>query len=123
MDNYRIKSAVLKQKRQLRVRKKLRGTADKPRLCVIKTNQHIHIQLIDDVEGCTLAAISTHSKQMQETPHRRKSKEAGKVLGQKIAQIALGKQVKQAVFDRGPHRYHGVIAAVADGAREAGLEF
>ncbi|MBS0624094.1 MAG: 50S ribosomal protein L18 [Verrucomicrobia bacterium] len=121
MDNHKVKNCLLRKKRQARVRKNLCGTAERPRMSVLKTNQHIHIQLIDDQKGHTLASLSTMSKELS-ADHRKKCKETGKALGQKIAQKALEQQIKAVVFDRGPHRYHGVVAAVADGARDAGLE-
>jgi large subunit ribosomal protein L18 len=122
MDSSKQQKTVLRDKRRVRVRKTLKGTPEKPRMCVIKTNQHIHVQLIDDVNHSTLASASTSSKEFRQTENNRKNKTSGKVLGQKIAEIAIEKSIKKAVFDRGCHRYHGILAAVADGAREAGLE-
>jgi len=121
MDNYVVRGTSLRKKRQARVRKKLHGTAERPRMCVLKTNQHVHVQLIDDQKGHTVLSLSTQSKELA-SHQGKKNKEAGKALGLKLGAMALAKELKTVVFDRGPHRYHGVIAAVADGAREAGLE-
>ncbi len=113
------KSLLRKKKRTLRVRKRLRGTIERPRLCVRKTNKHLHIQIIDDENGVTLASTSTFAKDDK----MKKSKESGYKLGEKIAKMALDKKVKQVIFDRGPSKYHGVLAQLADGARKAGLQF
>ena len=121
MDKSQLKNAKLRQRRALRVRSKLRGTADKPRLCVVKTNAHIIAQLIDDEQGLTLGAISTFSKELRNTEFGRKNKNSARVIGAKIASIAKAKNIDSVVFDRGFSKYHGVIAAVADGARENGL--
>lgn len=119
MDQFVQKKVELRKKRAMRNRKTLRGTSLKPRLCVVKTNLHLHIQLIDDSKGVTIAGVSTASKGVE---YKRKSKEAGRALGAQIAKLALEKEVKTVVFDRGAHRYHGILAAVADSAREAGLQ-
>ena len=123
MDNSLIKQNKVRKTRTLRVRKKLRGTNNKPRLSVIKTNKHIHVQLIDDESGKTIAATSTIAKDFRSAEFNRKNKAAGKELGLKIGELAKRKDIKNVVFDRGASKYHGVVAAVADGAREQGLEF
>lgn len=112
-------SLVRKKKRQLRVRKRLRGTAERPRLCVTKTNNHLHIQIIDDENGVTLASASTFDKDNK----MKKNKENARKLGEKIAQLAISKEVKAVIFDRGYSKYHGVLAELADGARAGGLQF
>lgn len=123
MENSQLRNAELKRKRALRVRSKLKGTSLKPRLCVVKTNAHIIAQIIDDEQGVTLGSISTFSKELKNTEFGKKNKDSGKVIGQKIAQLAKAKNIDSVVFDRGSSKYHGVIAAVADGARENGLHF
>lgn len=120
MDLSQIRKSKQRLRRALRVRKTLRGTTAKPRLSVVKTNKHLHVQLIDDSKGVTIAGVSTASKKSE---HNKKSVEAGKVLGATLAKMALEKNVKSVVFDRGSHSYHGVLAAVADSAREVGLQF
>ncbi len=110
-------------RRHWRVRKKISGTKERPRMSVCFTNQNIHVQFIDDVARVTVAAASTTSKA---TPDREKlaANVAGaKVIGALAAQAALGKGIKQVVFDRGGARYHGKVKALADAAREAGLQF
>lgn len=102
--------------------KSLTRDLNRMRLSVVKTNAHIHVQLIDDTKGETLASTSTISSDFRGGEFGRKNKNSGKQLGLKIAELALKMQVKQVTFDRGPFKYHGVIAAVADGAREGGLE-
>lgn len=122
MENSLIRKNRNAQRRAMRVRKKLKGTSERPRLCVVKSNCHINIQLINDETGTTLASISTLSPEFRSTEGNRKNKATGHQLGLKIAQLALGKDVSKVVFDRGKCKYHGVVAAVAEGAREGGLE-
>jgi large subunit ribosomal protein L18 len=122
MESSVIRKTKKRSKRMLRVRKKLRGTAEHPRLCVLKTNQHIAVQLIDDEASKTLASAGTMMKELR-SKKMKKSKEAAKLVGAKIAEIAKEKQISKVIFDRGRHQYHGLIAALADSAREAGLKF
>lgn len=110
-------------KRALRVRKGLNGTSVKPRLSVHKSNKHISVQLIDDETGLTLASVGTQSKEFQGGEFNKKSKDAAKQVGMKIAQLAQAKQIQKAIFDRGRYKFHGMIAELANAAREAGLQF
>jgi len=115
------KNTTRKQyKRKLRVRKKLRKSAAKPRLCVVKSAKHIYAQLIDDENARTICSVSTLSKEFKE---KGKSRETAKQLGLKIAELAKEKEVQIVRFDRGSFKYHGVIASLAEGARENGLRF
>lgn len=123
MDSSQNRKQRVRAKRRVRVRKHLRGTEVKPRLCVVKTNSHIHIQLINDDQSITIASTSTLSKEFRKTDYNRKNRTSAKQLGLKIAALAKQKNIQQIVFDRGGSKYHGVVAAVADGAREGGLEF
>lgn len=107
-------------KRVMRVRKKLRGSPLCPRLSVHKSNQHISAQLIDDVNGVTLAAYSTMSKEVKGS--KISMREAAKLVGEKIAALAKKSNVEAAIFDRGRYKFHGVIAEMATAAREAGLK-
>lgn len=109
-------------RRALRVRKHVRGTSEKPRLTVQKSNQHLYAQLIDDEKSITLASFSTMNKGYK-GKDAKKSKEAAKMIGAKIAEIAKGKQIKTIVFDRGRLKFHGIIAELANAARESGLQF
>ena len=106
--------------RKRRVRRKLLGTAARPRLTVFKSNRNISVQAIDDLTGTTLASVSTLEKEMSGVS---RSVEGGKAVGQKIAERLKEAKVKSVIFDRNGYRYHGIVKAVADGARESGLEF
>lgn len=116
-------SQKLRVKRALRVRKNLRGSAAKPRLSVIKSNSHIQAQLIDDDTGQTLGATATFAKEFRGTEFNRKNKASARKLGEHIAEIAKNKNIKEVVFDRGPFKYHGILAELADAARAGGLKF
>ncbi|MBP1907423.1 50S ribosomal protein L18 [Paenibacillus turicensis] len=109
-------------KRHLRVRKKIEGTAARPRLNVYRSAKHIYAQLIDDVAGVTLASASTVDKELSEITNG-SNVEAARKVGELIAKRAESKGVKNVVFDRGGYLYHGRVQALADAAREAGLEF
>jgi large subunit ribosomal protein L18 len=111
-----------RERRRRRVRAKVSGTPSRPRLNVFRSLQHIYAQLIDDGEGHTLAAASSLDKEITAQPGLKKTDEATAV-GKLLAERAQGRQIKKVVFDRAGYRYHGRIKAVADGAREGGLEF
>ncbi|USB35144.1 50S ribosomal protein L18 [Paenibacillus sp. YPG26] len=110
-------------KRHLRVRKKIQGTAERPRLNVYRSSKHIYAQLIDDVAGVTLVSASTVDKELSANIKNGGSVESARQVGELIAKRAQDKNVKNVVFDRGGYLYHGRIQALADAAREAGLEF
>jgi large subunit ribosomal protein L18 len=117
------KKQKLAQLRHWRVRKKVSGTKDRPRMTVCFTNEHIYVQFIDDVTRVTLAAAATTSKA---TPDREKlgaNVTSAKTIGTLAAKAAIDKGIKQVVFDRGSARFHGKVKALADAAREAGLQF
>ena len=107
-------------RRHIRVRRKVSGTAERPRLCVYRSNANIYVQIIDDVAGNTLAQASTLDKEVK-TKHA--NKEAAKELGTLIAKRAADKNIKAVVFDRGGYIYHGVVKELAEAAREGGLVF
>lgn len=116
------KKQRLAQLRHWRVRKKICGTKERPRMSVCFTNEHIYVQFIDDNARVTLASASTRSKA---TPDREKlaaNAVSAKTIGTLAARTAIDKGIKQAVFDRGSARYHGKVKALADAAREAGLQ-
>lgn len=117
------KCQILRDRRAIRVRKHLRGTSTKPRLCVIKSNSHIQAQLIDDENGKTLGGVATFAKEMRNTEFGKKNKASARKLGEQIAEIAKSKNIKEVVFDRGPFKYHGILAELADAARAGGLQF
>ena len=110
-------------KRHKRVRAKISGTAERPRLAVYRSNANISAQIIDDVKQTTLVAASTVEKEIAAQIAEMSKKEAAKLVGEIAGKRALEKEIKQVVFDRGGFLYTGRVAALADGARAAGLEF
>ncbi len=112
-----------RQRRHTRVRKKITGTAQTPRLNVYRSLNHIYVQLIDDTKGVTLCSASTMEKDVKAEIKDMTKTEAAKVVGKKAAEKALKLGIKDVVFDRGGYLYTGRVQAVADGAREAGLNF
>ena len=109
--------------RHERVRKKISGTPERPRLCVYRSNSHIYAQIIDDSKGITLVACSTQEKAVMEQIKDTDKKGAAKIVGKLIAERASEAGIKTVVFDRGGYVYTGRVAELAAGAREAGLEF
>lgn len=107
----------------LRVRKRVRGTSDRPRLSVFKSLKHIYAQIIDDDTGKTVAAASTLDKSLRGRLAKHDNIEAAKAVGELIAERAQSKGIKRVVFDRSGYIYHGRVKALADAARQAGLEF
>ena len=110
-------------KRHLRIRKTLSGTAERPRLVVFKSGKHIYVQIIDDVQGRTLVAASTSDKELKGKLEKTWTVEASKIVGKLIGERAKAKGISKVAFDRAGYKYHGRIKALADSAREAGLEF
>jgi large subunit ribosomal protein L18 len=113
----------LKQLRRWRIRKKVSGTKERPRMAVCFTNENIYVQFIDDHAGVTLVSTSTLSKTAPDREKLAANVNSAKTIGSLAAKTALDKGIKQVVFDRGGTRYHGKIKALADAAREAGLQF
>ena len=109
-----------RERRHRRVRRKISGTAECPRLCVYRSNSNIYAQVIDDVKGVTLVQASTLDKAVKT---KKSNKEAAKEVGALIAKRAIEKNIKTVVYDRGGYIYHGIIKELAEAAREAGLEF
>ena len=107
--------------RHSRVRKKVSGTTERPRLNVFRSGKHIYAQIIDDMTGSTLASASTLDKSLDLTSTQ--NKEAAKAVGELVAKRALEKEIEEVIFDRGGHIYHGRIKELAEGARSAGLKF
>ena len=110
-------------KRHERVRKDVFGTPERPRLCVFRSSKNIYVQVIDDVNGTTLAAASTLDSDIKEKAAYGGNKAAAKLVGEKIGEVALQAGIKAVCFDRGGYLYHGRVKALADGAREGGLKF
>ena len=109
--------------RHERVRKKISGTPERPRLCVYRSNAHIYAQIIDDVKGNTLFAASTVEKEIASQVAEMDKKAAAKLVGKIVAERAVASGVKEVVFDRGGYIYTGRVAQLAAGAREGGLDF
>jgi large subunit ribosomal protein L18 len=112
---------VARKRRHFRVRKKVRGTAARPRLAVFRSNKHIYAQVIDDIAGRTVVSASTMEPDGPKGSAG--SVAAAKAVGERIGERAKGAGIDSVVFDRGGFKYHGRVAAIADGARSAGLEF
>ena len=114
---------VVRQTKHRRLRNTLSGTAERPRLAVFRSNNHMYAQIIDDTVGNTLVAASTAEKAVKAELEKTNNVEAAAYVGTVIAKRALEKGIKEVVFDRGGFIYHGKVQALADAAREAGLEF
>jgi large subunit ribosomal protein L18 len=112
-----------RERRKLRIRNKISGTTERPRLSVFRSSQHIYAQVVDDTTGKTLASASTLSGDLKGALDESDKTDAAKKVGALIAKICLGKSLDKVVFDRNGYLYHGRVKALADAAREAGLSF
>ncbi len=117
------KREALRLKRHSRVRKKVNGTSEKPRLNVYRSLENIYAQLIDDSQAVTLVSASTIDAELKGKFKSGGNSEAAKAVGELVAKRAIEKGIKQVVFDRGGYKYHGRVQSLADAARETGLEF
>jgi len=117
--------SILRQRlrRRQRVRRGIRGTAERPRLSVFRSHKHIYAQVIDDAAGRTLASASSRDREIRDAVSCGGNKQAAEAIGRAVAERARAAGVKQVCFDRGSFRYHGRVAALAEAARAAGLEF
>jgi large subunit ribosomal protein L18 len=115
--------AAARAKRHYRLRNNISGTAERPRLAVFRSNMHIYAQIIDDAAGNTICAASTVEADIKASVEKTNNVEAAKAVGTAVAKKALEKGITEVVFDRGGFVYHGKIQALADAAREAGLQF
>ena len=113
----------VRRNKHRRIRNHLVGTPERPRLCVFRSNNHIYAQIIDDTQGRTLVSASTLQKEVKAELEKTNNVEAASYIGTVIAKRALEKGITKVVFDRGGFIYHGKVAALADAAREAGLDF
>ncbi len=113
----------LRKVRHQRIRKKLRGTADKPRMSVFISLKHIYVQLIDDDSGKTITSASSLDKDLRDIVKGKKMTEVAKIVGTSVAKKAIEKGITEIVFDRGGYRFHGRIKALAEEARSVGLKF
>lgn len=116
------KKNKIRQNRKFRVRKKLRGEANKPRLSVFRSSTQVYAQLIDDVQGVTLASASSLDKSLKDQVVGKGRKEKAEIVGAHIAKKAKEISVESVRFDRGPYKYHGIVAALANSARKEGLK-
>jgi large subunit ribosomal protein L18 len=114
---------VGRERRKLRIRQKISGTSEQPRLSVFRSSKHIYAQVVDDVSGSTVAHASTLSRDVRGEVAEASKSDAAKKVGQAIAKLLLAKGISKVVFDRNGYLYHGRIRALADAAREAGLKF
>ena len=114
---------VARKKRHMRIRNKISGTAARPRLAVFRSNSHIYAQVIDDEAQHTLVAASTMEKDIRQKLENTANVEAARVVGEELAKKAKAKGISSVIFDRGGYLYHGKVKALADAAREGGLEF
>lgn len=115
--------AELRERRRLRIRKKVFGTPERPRLCVFRSLNHIYAQIIDDTKGHTLVAASTLDKELRNLEGHKGNKEFARKVGELIAERAIKLGITKVVFDRAGYKYHGCVKALADAAREKGLQF
>lgn len=106
-----------------RVRSTIRGTAELPRLAVFKSNKHVYLQVINDLDGTTLFSLSSRSPALQDDLKGAPGVKAAAILGEQLAKSVMETGVKKVVFDRSGYKYHGIVKAAADGARKGGLEF
>jgi large subunit ribosomal protein L18 len=121
--NHEKRNHTQRKRRAWRVRKRTRGTTERPRLCVKRSLKHTYAQIIDDTRGSTLASASTTEPSLKSDVKYGGNKAAAAAIGKIVAERAIAAGIKQVCFDRGGAKYHGRVAALADAAREAGLSF
>ena len=117
----------LKQERRSKIRRRIRstirGTADRPRLSIFKSNKHVYLQLINDLDNLTIMSVSSKSADLKKELKDKAGMEAAQIIGKAIAEAAKDKGIDKVVFDRSGYKYHGIVKAAAEGAREGGLDF
>jgi len=118
-----VSRSETRKSRHLKIRKKIHGTTERPRLCVYKSLHYIYAQLIDDDKGHTIVSCSSIDKDLRGKLKNHKNKDAAKAVGESLAEKAVAKNIKKAVFDRNGYPFHGKVKILADAAREKGLEF
>jgi large subunit ribosomal protein L18 len=119
----RVQNTTGRDRRRARVKNKLRGSSDRPRLSVFRSNKHMYAQLVENLDGRVIASASTLNKDLKDKVKKEKKSEAAEKVGQAIGKLAKEKGVTEVVFDRSGYLYHGRVRALADGARKAGLKF
>ncbi len=110
-------------KRKKRIRKKIQGTSERPRLCVFRSARHIYAQIIDDIAGATITSASTVEKSFEKDPEKKGKVDPARIVGKIVGERAVEKGVEKVVFDRNGFLYHGRVKALSEGARKAGLNF
>lgn len=118
-----VNKSAERKRRHMRIRKRIMGTTERPRLAIYRSNQHIYAQIIDDQKGVTLTSASTLEQDVRKAGATSNNIETARVIGERIAKKAVEQGISQVVFDRGGNRYHGRVAALAEAARENGLQF
>ena len=121
--NKKLKPNKYKKLKRESVRGNIKGTVDKPRLSVYRSNEHMYAQIIDDTSSKTLLACSTLDRSIKLSLTTGRTCDASRLIGERVAELSLKKNITKIVFDRGPYLYHGRVKALADGARAGGLEF
>ena len=121
--NKKLKPDKYKRLKRETLRGRVKGTSERPRLSVYRSNENIYAQIIDDTSSKTLLACSTLDRSMELSLANGRTCDASRLMGEKLAELSLKKNIKKIVFDRGPYLYHGRIKALADGARAGGLQF
>ncbi|HKD36903.1 MAG TPA: 50S ribosomal protein L18 [Pirellulales bacterium] len=121
--NHQKANAVQRLRRRHRVSKHIRGTSERPRLCVFRSHKHMYAQVIDDTQGRTLASAGTNDKQLRDALKYGGNKNAAEVVGKAVAERAVAAGVTQVCFDRRAFQFHGRVAALAEAARKSGLSF
>ncbi len=119
----KVSRQEVRVKKHMKIRNKISGTSERPRLAVYRSNMHIYAQIIDDVNGTTIVAASTVEKAVKDTLEKTNDVAAATAVGKAVAEKAVAKGIDAVVFDRGGFIYHGKVKALADAAREAGLKF
>lgn len=112
-----------RERRKRHLRRRIRGTPDRPRLSVFRSQKHIHAQIIDDTRGITLVSGSSLDKEIRKELSKTNTREASKIVGLRLSQRAKEKGIRKIVFDRSGYRYHGRVKSLAEGLREGGLDF
>jgi large subunit ribosomal protein L18 len=121
--NKKLKPSKYKRLKRESLRGQIKGTMDRPRLSIYRSNENIYAQIIDDTNSKTLISCSTLDRSIQLALSTGRTCDASRLMGEKLAELSLKKNITKIVFDRGPYLYHGRVKAVADGARAAGLQF
>jgi len=121
--NKKLKPSRYKKLKRESLRGIIKGTSDRPRLSVYRSNENIYAQIIDDITATTLVSCSTLDRDIRIDTQNGRTCHASQLMGRKLAQLSLEKNIKKIVFDRGPYLYHGRVKALADGARAGGLDF